>query len=175
MVRVADRVGEIVDPDRLLPEASLRARLEGLARERDRCLRYAAKLSAWSMFWRILLIAVGALVAAQAAFARIWGQATWVTVAFVLFGVITAAGSGYEATFKPGERSPQFAAVGFKYERLRQEVERDLMELSSRAGSAADRTDGVLRLIARLDDELNAVRDKELSLYVAGPWNMGRT
>jgi hypothetical protein len=50
----------------------LKQLLLDLAQERDRCLKYGAQLSAWAMFWTLALVAVGAVVAAQGAFAKIW-------------------------------------------------------------------------------------------------------
>jgi len=35
------------------------------------------------MFWKITLIAIGALVAAQGAFVQVWGNANWITVTFI--------------------------------------------------------------------------------------------
>ena len=87
----------------VVPE--LGTRLLHLQQERARCIKYAAALSGWSLFWTISLIAVGALVAAQGAFAKVWGNASWLTITFIAFGVFTAAGTGFNSFFKPGERS----------------------------------------------------------------------
>jgi hypothetical protein len=161
----------------VVPE--LGTRLLHLQQERERCLNYAAALSGWSMFWKVSLIAVGALVAAQGAFAKVWGNASWITVTFIIFGVFTAAGTGFNSFFKPGERSPRFAEVGFEYER----VERDIygkaaalyrtvnLDIPDQRFKFYEAMDGILR---RADERLDSVRKKELALYVTGPAKMGR-
>ena len=100
----------------------LTVRISRLDYESDRCFEYAAKLSGFAMFWKVLLIVLGGLIAAQGAFVLVWGQAKWVSVAFILFGIFTALGSGFDTLFKPAERSPKFAQMGFEYERLRREL-----------------------------------------------------
>ena len=111
----------------VVPE--LGTRLLHLQQERARCIKYAAALSGWSLFWTISLIAVGALVAAQGAFAKVWGNTSWLTITFVAFGVFTAAGTGFNSFFKPGERSPKFAEVGFEYERVEKNIRREAAAL----------------------------------------------
>ena len=157
----------------------LAGRLRHLDHERARCLEYAAKLSGWAMFWKILLIALGALIAAQGAFVKVWGQADWITLLFVLFGILTALGSGFDAVFKPGERSPKFAQMGFEYERVHREI---LLEASSLMRRAAignteqpvtvlqDEIDEIAR---QADAKLDSLREKELTFYVTGPARMG--
>jgi hypothetical protein len=54
----------------------LATRLQHLDHERARCLEYAAKLSGWAMFWKILLVVLGALIAAQGALVKVWGKLT---------------------------------------------------------------------------------------------------
>jgi hypothetical protein len=104
----------------VVPE--LHTRLLLLRSERERCLKYAGTLSSWSLFWRSSLITVGAQVAAQGAFVKVWGNAGWVTVAFIFFGAFTAAGTGINAFFKPGERSPKFAGSALTMSALRRLV-----------------------------------------------------
>jgi hypothetical protein len=161
----------------VVPE--LRMLLAQLRQERNRCLNYAAALSRWSMFWKISLIAVGALVAAQGAFTQVWGRAGWITVTFIAFGVFIAAGTGFYSFFKPEERSPKFAEVGFEYERMEKDVHRDAAALYRAADlSVPDRRlsfyeamDGILR---QADERLASVRTRELGLYVSGPAGIGR-
>jgi len=62
----AEATSEVED---VVPE--LGTRLQHLRQERARCLNYAAALSGWSMFWTVSIVAVGALVAAQGAFAKV--------------------------------------------------------------------------------------------------------
>lgn len=150
-----------------------------LQQERERCLNYAAVLSAWAMFWTISLIAVGALVAAQGAFAKVWGNASWLTVTFIAFGAFTAAGTGFNSFFKPGERSPKFAEVGFEYERVERNIRREAaalyrtvdLNIPDQRANFQEAMDGILY---RADEQLDSVRTKELSLYVAGPATIGR-
>lgn len=157
----------------------LASRLRHLDHERLRCLEYAAKLSGWAMFWKILLIMLGALVAAQGAFADVWGRAGWITIAFIVFGVLIALASGFDAIFKPAERSPRFAHMGFEYERLHREL---LFATSSLLrqfpGGSTEYRDGafhgkVEKLARQSDAKLDAVREKELNLYVTGPARLG--
>ena len=161
----------------VMPE--LGTRLLHLQQERARCLNYAAALSGWSMFWTVSLIAVGALVAAQGAFAKVWGNANWLTISFIAFGVFTSAGTGFNSFFKPGERSPKFAEVGFEYERVEKNIRREAAALyrsmdpnipNQRIGFQ-EAMDGILR---RADQQLDSVRRKELSFYVTGPRTIGR-
>lgn len=161
----------------VVPE--LRTRLEHLRQERERCLNYAAVLSNWSMFWRISLIGVGALVAAQGAFAKVWGNANWITVTFIVFGVFTAAGTGFNSFFKPDERSPKFAEVGFQYERIEKDLSRDAAALyrtvdlgvPDRRANFYEKMDSIL---SQADNRLDSVRANELGLYVTGPVAIGR-
>jgi hypothetical protein len=152
----------------------LHTRLLLLRQERERCLKYAGTLSGWSMFWRSSLITVGALVAAQGAFVKVWGNASWVTVTFIFFGAFTAAGTGINAFFKPGERSPKFAEVGFDYERIEKDIHMDAAALYRGAdlGTHDGQTDfyaAMDGLLRQADARLDSVRAKELNLYVAGP------
>jgi hypothetical protein len=163
--------------DVMVPE--LGTRLLHLQQERARCLNYAAALSGWSMFWTVSLIAIGALVAAQGAFAKVWGNASWLTIAFIAFGVFTSAGTGFNSFFKPGERSPKFAEVGFEYERVERNIRREAAALyrtmepdvPTQRVSFQEAMDGILR---RADQQLDTVRRKELSFYVTGPMTIGR-
>src|SRR6266545_4050962 len=147
----------------------LRGRLRYLNVEHDRCLKYANTLSGWSMFWKILLIAFGALIAAQGSFAKVWGNTNWITISFIVLGVLTAAASGFDAAFKPGERSPKFAAIAFEYEDLQKETYLDANSLYREADLGTPdgrrtfntKMDEVLK---RSDAKLKAVRDKELAL-----------
>ncbi len=169
--KAASRVEDVV------PE--LRTRLLHLRQERERCLNYAAALSSWSMFWKITLIAIGALVAAQGAFVQVWGNANWITVTFIVFGVFTAAGTGFNSFFKPGERSPKFAEVGFEYERVEKDTHREAaalyrtvdLDIPDQRVEFYGTMDGIL---CRADERLDSVREKELALYVTGPGKMGR-
>jgi hypothetical protein len=161
----------------VVPE--LGTRLLHLQQERARCLNYAAALSGWSMFWTVSLIAVGALVAAQGAFAKVWGNSNWLTITFIAFGVFTSAGTGFNSFFKPGDRSPKFAEVGFEYERVEKNIRREAAALYRTMGpnipnqrvSFEEAMDDILR---RADQQLDLVRQKELSFYVTGPMTIGR-
>jgi hypothetical protein len=164
-------------PEDEVPE--LRKRLRYLNAEHGRCLKYANTLSGWSMFWKILLIAFGALIAAQGSFAKVWGNTNWITVSFIVLGVLTAAASGFDAAFKPGERSPKFAAIAFEYDDLQKEAFLDASSLYRDAdlGTPDGRRTFNIKmdeLLKRLDAKLKTVRDKELALYVTGPTKMGR-
>jgi hypothetical protein len=159
--------------------SELETRLLHLQQERARCLRYAAALSGWSMFSTLSLVAVGALVAAQGAFAKTWGNAGWLTITFIAFGVFTSAGTSFNAFFKPGERSPKFAEIGFEYERVEKAVRREAAALyrtrdpntPSQQARFREAMDGILR---RADEELDLVRRKELTCYATGPTTIGR-
>jgi hypothetical protein len=96
--------------------------LDDIEFESRRCLDYSATLSTWSMFWHITLIFVGALVAAQGGALKAWGKSDWLTWSFIVLGAVTAVGSGFQAFFKPGERSPKFAQFGLDYEMLSQQT-----------------------------------------------------
>jgi hypothetical protein len=90
----------------------LATRISRIDHEAERCFEYAAKLSGFAMFWKALLIVLGALVAAQGAFVLVWGQAKWISILFILFGIFTALSSGFDILFRPAERSPEFARMG---------------------------------------------------------------
>ena len=152
-------------------------RLTEFERGRDRCLRAAKNLSLWSYFWNVMLIGVGALVAAQGAFVKIAGNAAWVTVLFIILGVLTAAGSGYNAFFKPGARSPKFATLAFQYDRAARDLERQVRALThpSDALSTQPATDPEAArsaLSTQADDRLDALRLQEIALYATGPTRM---
>jgi hypothetical protein len=157
----------------------LATRLQHLDHERARCLEYAAKLSGWAMFWKILLVVLGALIAAQGALVKVWGQANWITIAFILLGVLTALAGGFDVVFRPAERSPKFAQMGFEYEHLHREVFSEassLMRHVMRGGS--ERGDNVVQdeidqIVNQADTKLDSLREKELALYVTGPARMG--
>jgi hypothetical protein len=131
------------------------------------------------MFWTVSLVAVGALVAAQGAFAKVWGNASWLTITFIVFGVFTSAGTGFNSFFKPGERSPKFAEVGFEYGRVEKNIRREAAALyrttdpniPNQRVSFREAMDGILH---RADQQLDSVRRKELSFYVTGPMTIGR-
>ena len=126
------------------------------------------------MIWRILLITLGALVAAQGAMVKIYGNATWVTLIFIILGVLIAVATGFDATIKPGQRSPRYAQVAFRYERLDQTTMHSLMRLEAETEPAGVSVPAVLKLLDELDEQLTAIRDEELSLSVNGPLGMGQ-
>lgn len=156
----------------------LEDRLRAFAQGRDRCLKAAKNLSLWSYFWNVILIGVGALVAAQGAFVKLAGDAAWVTVLFIVFGVITAAGSGYNAFFKPGARSPKFAKAAFEYDRAIKDLQREIWEANDSvdldAPGGPEALDAKLVALSKAaDDRFDALRLEELALYATGPTSMG--
>jgi hypothetical protein len=153
---------------------ALDARLRYVNAERSRCLLVADYLGAWGRTWRILLITLGALVAAQGAVVKIYGNANWVTVTFIVLGVLIAVASGIDATIKPGQRSPKYAQIAFKYERLYQTTMHSLMRLEAEAKPPGVGVPGVLTLLGELEVQLAAIRAEELSLAVDGPLGIGR-
>jgi hypothetical protein len=158
----------------LEPREELGRRLQSVDDERSRCLHVAEYLGAWGMIWRILLITLGALVAAQGAVVKIYGDAAWVTLTFVILGVLIAVASGFDAAIKPGERSPKYAQVAFTYERLHQTTVRSLMRLEAEASAAGVSVPDVLKLLQELEEALAAIRAEELSLAVNGPLRIGQ-
>jgi hypothetical protein len=153
--------------------------LDDIEWESQRCLSYGARLSNWSMFWQVALIFIGAVVAAQGGALKAWGESGWLTSSFVLLGIFTAVGSGYQAFFKPGERSPKFAQMGLDYDVLHRETKR-AADAATRAANVRDPLD-----IASLQDalatilqerylQLAALRTREIALYVTGPVAVGR-
>lgn len=158
----------------------LKKLLLNLDQERDRCLTNAARLSNWATFWTLSLVIVGALVAAQGAFTKVWGNGNWISIAFVILGVFTSAGAGFQSAFKPGVRSPQFTETGLVYDRLARGLHRDAAALyRSHDLSAPDQAAAFMNamdgLLSKADDQLQAAQDKELSIYVTGPTMMWRT
>jgi hypothetical protein len=97
----------------------------------------------------------------------VWGQARWITVTFILFGVFTAFGSGFDALFRPAERSSKFARMGFEYEVLRDELF-DQAQSLMRQGPK-DATEDLARQIKA---RFRTLKEKEVDLYVTGPVNM---
>jgi hypothetical protein len=157
----------------------LESRLEHLQQERVRCLSYAAALSGWSMFWSVSLVSIGALVAAQGAFAKVWGNSNWLTITFIVFGAFTSAGTAFNSFFKPAERSPKFAEVGFEYERAEKTLRREAAALyrtmdPSLPDQRARFQEAMDEILHEADQELDCVRRKELSFYVTGPMTIGR-
>jgi hypothetical protein len=156
----------------------LATRIRRLDHESERCFEYAAKLSGFAMFWKVLLVVLGTLIAAQGAFVLVWGQAKWISVAFILFGILTALGSGFDTLFRPAERSPEFAHMGFEYERLRRELffeARSLMRGGPKdhAGQQGAEFQNAIEDLARqTDTKFDALRGKEVALYIMGPVNM---
>jgi hypothetical protein len=169
--------GNDLDVADQVPE--LKKLLLDLGHERDRCLKYGGTLSAWAMFWTLTLVAVGAVVAAQGAFIKVWGNAGWISITFIALGVFTSLGTGYQSVFKPGIRSPQFAEVGLEYDRLARSLHRDAAAIyRSYDLSAPDRAASFMAamddLLSKADEQLRAVQDKELGLYITGPSAMWR-
>ena len=158
----------------LEPREELDRRLKYVEDEWSRCLRISEYLGAWGMIWRIVLITLGALVAAQGAVAKIYGNATWVTLIFIILGVLIAVASGIDATIKPGQRSPRYAQVAFTYERLHQTTMHSLMRLEAEAKPAGVSIADVLKLLNELEEQLTAIRAQELSLAVNGPLGIGQ-
>jgi len=158
----------------LEPREELDRRLRYVDDERSRCLRVAEYLGAWSQIWRILLITLGALVAAQGAVVKIYGDATWVTLTFIVLGVVIAVASGFDATIKPGQRSPKYAQVAFRYEGLHQTTMYSLMRLEAEAEPTGVSVQDVLKLLDELEEQLTAIRAEELSLAVNGPLGAGQ-
>ena len=171
--------GDSPDVADKVPE--LKKLLLDLGQERDRCLKYGAQLSAWAMFWTLTLVGIGAVVAAQGAFTKVWGNDSWISITFIVLGVFTSLAAGFQSAFKPGVRSPQFAGIGLEYDRLARSLHRDASAIYRRydlrtpdqAASFMAAMDGFLK---EADEQLRAVQDKELGLYVTGPatmWRMG--
>jgi hypothetical protein len=158
----------------LEPREELDRRLQYLDDERSRCLDVADYLGAWGRIWRILLITLGALVVAQGAVVKIYGDATWVTLSFIILGVLIAVASGFDAAIKPSERSPKYAQVAFTYERLYRTTMRSLMLLEAEAKPAGVSVPDVLKLLNELEGQLVTIRTEELSLSVDGPLGIGR-
>ena len=158
----------------LEPREELDRRLRDIADERSRCLRVSEYLGNWSMNWRIVLITLGALVAAQGAVVKIYGNATWVTLTFIVLGVMIAVASGFDAAIKPSQRSPKYAQVAFSYERLHQTTVHSLMRLEAEAKQAGVSAADVLKLLNELEEQLAAIRAEELSLAVNGPLGIGQ-
>jgi hypothetical protein len=156
------------------PREELDRRLRAVADERSRCLRVSEYLGNWSMNWRIVLITLGALVAAQGAMVKIYGNATWVTLTFIVLGVLIAVASGFDAAIKPGQRSPKYAQIAFTYERLHQTTVHSLMRLEAEAKPAGVSATDVLKLLNELEEQLAAIRAEELSLSVNGPLGIGQ-
>jgi hypothetical protein len=167
-----------ITPETTQIAPDLMMRISRLERESERCFEYAAKLSGFAMFWKVLLVVLGTLIAAQGAFVLVWGQAKWISVAFILFGVFTALGSGFDSLFKPAERSPKFAYMGFEYERLGRELSSETRSLMRRQpeGSGGQQyhefQNAIEDLARRVDIKLDGLREKEVALYVMGPVNM---
>jgi hypothetical protein len=153
--------------------------LADIEEESERCLKYAATLSRWSVFWKITLVLVGALVAAQGGALKAWGASTWLTGSFVVLGVIMAVGSSYQAFFNPGERSPKFAEFGLEYMRLAYETKQEAATVA-RAASRTQPIDvsALQELLASIVQncfgELATLRRSEIELYVTGPVSVGR-
>jgi hypothetical protein len=166
--------GPTRDGQPLEPREELDRRLQYVDDERSRCLVVADYLGAWGRIWRILLITLGALVAAQGAVVKIYGNATWVTISFIILGVLIAVASGFDATIKPSQRSPKYAQVAFKYERLYQTTMHSLMRLEAEAKPAGVSVPDVLELLNDLEEQLMAIRAEELFLAVDGPLGIGR-
>ena len=156
------------------PRQELDRRLQYVDAERSRCLLVADYLGAWGRVWRILLITLGALVAAQGAVVKIYGNATWVTLSFIVLGVLIAVASGFDATIKPSQQSPKYAQVAFKYESLYLTTIHSRMRLEAKAESAGISVPDVLELLEELEKQLTAIRAEELSLAVDGPLGIGR-
>ena len=157
----------------LQPRDELIRRLEYVRDEGLRCLRVSERIGAWGMIWRPLLIVLGALVAAQGAVVKIYGDATWVTIMFIILGVVIAMASGFEAAIKPGQRSPKYTQVAFDYERLFQEKRQSLMRLEAEPNPEEVSATKVLNLLNDVEVKLTAIRTKELSLAVNGPLGIG--
>ena len=154
-------------------------RLEGLIADThsdsNRCMDFSGTLSRWSMFWHITLILTGALVAGQGGVATKWGSTRWVTISIIVLGVLSTVGSGFQALFKPGERSPKFAFLGLDYDRLSRDV-RDESDAVVRAVTlSAVESEHISRLAAIYSEGAARhfdLRSREISLYVTGPTNL---
>jgi hypothetical protein len=149
--------------------------LDDIDHESRRCLDYSATLSRWSMFWHITLIFVGALVAAQGGALKVWGSSAWLTASFIVLGVVTAVGSGFQSLFKPGERSPKFAKFGLDYEMLGRQTKHDADEALRASEPDSPALPGIWAEIASVRYlQFMELRTSELSLYVVGPGKLGR-
>lgn len=98
-----------------------------------------------------------------------------------MFGVLIALGSAFDALFRPAERSPKFAHMGFEYERLYRELSfatSGLLRLVTK-GDLDHQDDSFYgkteELARQADSKLDALREKELALYVTGPVKVGHT
>lgn len=143
-------------------------------------MTHGAALSRWSYFWSVVLVAIGALVAAQGAFVKISGNAGWVTIVFIVLGVITSAGTGFNSYFKPGERSPKLTRVGLDYERsltaLTRRLEKAERGLDPKASKSVSRYTATMDvLLSDADAELDRLQREELAVYVAGPTRLKRS
>ena len=161
-------------------DSELAERLLELDDGRLRCFKHAANLSRWAFFWTVVLVGIGAVVAAQGAFAKISGSASWLALVFVFLGVLTAAGSAYNAYFKPAARSPEFAAVALDYEAAIFSLQRELANANHdhdpSEPASLTRFDATLSaLLASADDALDRIQHAELKLYVTGPAQLKRS
>jgi hypothetical protein len=145
---------------------ALRAETKALS---ERSHHHAAVLSRWSMFWSIALVLIGSLIAAQGGALKAWGESLWLTASFVVLGIVAAVGSGFQAMFKPGERSPKFEAFGLSYRRLYERMEEGRDERIRQAGDSETAQGELMRFVVEMRDERTRLRCEELDLYVAGP------
>lgn len=149
-------------------------RLRHVDGERLRCSHVAQYLGAWSMTWRILLVTLGALVAAKSAVSNVYGDVRWVTLSFTVVGILIAVAGSFDAAIKPGERSPKYAQLALDYDHLIQKSKRDLLASEAVDESADAKVETIKRLLSDLEDELAKIHAKELSLSVGSPLGIGR-
>lgn len=157
-------------------------RLHGRAKEieelKQHCLHIAGFLSGWFTFWNLSLIALGALVATQAAAGSVWGASnSAVSVFYAVLGVLIATASGVNALIRPGERGARFAELAVRCDSLLRDLE--LREAGLRREldeqlPAEERAGRIDALTARVDRQLSSLRGRELELYLAGPFKTRR-
>jgi len=159
-------------------EAKLRGQIGRINQLEAHCLHLSEWLTGWHSSWNILIVALGALVATQAAAATIWGQTNNVVLGvYTGFGVVIAIGAAINALIRPGERATKFAEVARRCDSVSSQFElrRAAIDRTLPAGDRAEQLD--LALGALSDDihrSFHILKRRELELYNAGPFYLKR-
>jgi hypothetical protein len=170
---------ELGAADAPLELSELGALLAEISDRAERSFQGAARLAKAAMFWNIVLILAGALVAACGGLTNSLGSRTWLTAAIVALGVVTALGAAYQGFVKPRERGAQLAKLGLEYRALVRRAQDRSAELVAEAqrdpGARPLGLRGALTSLSnRVRLEVEELQLKEIDLYVGGTTNLGR-
>jgi ABC-type multidrug transport system fused ATPase/permease subunit len=144
-------------------EGFINNRLYELKEIQDFAAKRATRLGNYSLYSNVVVIILGALVAARETFSGAIGSSSAIIIAFALAGVAIAVLTSLQTTFNWGTNSGMLAslAAACRYARQQYQTELDRIAFESNTAHAISALD---KLHDRMLDYLNGVRGQAVQL-----------